>query len=180
MEGDIVQVERETWDWEKGAIVPASEKTDFDPAVLPDFLANDASGEFYEEEPFLFFAAESFDLYHVAENYVQMLLDMGYEITETEEKTTRSFEIFCWYLSHPDVDGSIVNKKGQVCVKHQLSHLSGFEGTYIEISMGSGKCSHCNGTDQVKRLFAGTNTWLTQNCLSCSFGKCSFCNGRGY
>lgn len=206
IEGDLVAAQLEVW---KGNAGQTS-----DPSVLPDFLKLDTSGEFVYETDSLaslivFFAKGSFDLRYVAEDYVQALIDMGYKVTDTETKKTRSFDIFRWYLSHPDVDGALVNRKGQVCIKYQLSDLSGCEGTYLSIEHGSGityggdiiknthdnrsdsddwcsacdgtgKCSHCKGTGQKKRLQPGTSTWLTQDCTSCTQGKCSFCNGRGY
>ena len=44
---------------------------------------------------------------------------------------------------------------------------------------GSGRCSRCNGTDEVKKFQAGLG-WVEQNCTSCTNGRCRSCGGKGY
>ncbi len=208
LDSRVVQIKGEVW-----------ELAYADPSVLPDFLQYDASGKFYqrdaEAENEASFRAECGDVRYVAENYVQMLLNMGYQIADTGKNSGKGLDVYAWYLNHDAVEGSEVkgsaggrNGYGQVFVKYNNTTLgnktyttilikfgSGISyggNTVVEIDEdgllaepcsacgGSGKCSHCNGTDQVKRLQAGTNTWVNQNCTYCSLGKCSFCNGRGH
>ncbi len=43
---------------------------------------------------------------------------------------------------------------------------------------GSGRCTHCDGDDEVKKFQAGLG-WVEQNCTFCTGGRCRHCGGSG-
>ena len=44
---------------------------------------------------------------------------------------------------------------------------------------GSGRCTHCNGSDRRDKFQAGVG-WVEQNCTFCSGGRCASCGGDGW
>lgn len=64
----------------------------------------------------------------------------------------------------------------------QTGSSSSSSSSWCIACSGSGKCSTCSGTGKVKEYMAGTTTWLSQTCTSCSpvgSGKCRTCRGTG-
>jgi hypothetical protein len=187
---------------------PASKPSSSDPSVLPDFLAHDASGKFEQVKAawadMAVFAADDSSLRYVAENYVQILKDMGYTVVDTEEKQKETFDVYRWYMANSAVNAETIEGNAQIYVKimyykdKQHSEITvaygdgiTYGGDVMTGSSGSndfwdtcsacggdGKCNICNGTDTVQRFQAGIG-WVDQNCTSCSGGRCPFCGGTG-
>ena len=187
---------------------PVSKPSNSDPSVLPDFLAHDASGKFEQVKAawadMAVFAADDSSLSYVAENYVQVLKDMGYTVVDTEEKQKETFNVYRWYMANSAVNAETIEGNAQIYVKimyyknKQHSEITVAYGdgiTYGGDMMtgsggsndfwdtcsacgGDGKCNICNGSDTVSRFQAGIG-WVSQDCTSCSGGRCSFCYGTG-
>ena len=187
---------------------PEPQPSNSDPSVLPDFLAHDASGKFEQVKAaysdMAVFAADDSSLSYVAENYVQVLKDMGYTVVDTEEKQKETFNVYRWYMANSAVNAETIEGDAQIYVKimyykdEQYSEITVAYGdgiTYGGDMMtgsggsndfwdtcsacgGDGKCNICNGSDTVSRFQAGIG-WVSQDCTSCSGGRCSFCGGTG-
>lgn len=207
-------VQAEIWDQPLTEVVytPEPEPEVSDPAVLPDFLAHDSSDSFRLEttssDDVVAFLSDNASVRHVTENYVQLLLDMGYYVTDTEEKSY----LYRWYLTHDDVGGGTVQGSAQVCVKHMTYTTFGKTKTEVSITFGSGvtyagdsktgsgggsgtssgssdtrtPCSICNRTGNCQTCGGDGYLWSSaadkenRNCYSCRNGKCTNCNGTGW
>ncbi len=152
-----------------------------DPSLLPDFLAHDSSESFYQgttsSDDVVAFLSEEDSVRYVTEDYVQLLLDMGYRISDTEEKSNQFMEVYRWYLTHDDVGGTAVEGSAQVCVKHMLHIPYKSDDPYTEVSItfGSGITYADDGkTDSGSS--ADDDFWAV--CSACNGSKkCSHCRG---
>lgn len=109
----VTLVQAETW--EAPAEEPESAPEVSDPAILPDFLEHDTSDSFRQgttsSNDVVAFLSEADSVRDVTEGYVQLLLDMGYWVSDTEEKSNQFMDVYRWYLTHDDVGGTAVSGK---------------------------------------------------------------------
>lgn len=173
--------------------VPPEEPEPAGPEDIPDFLENDSSGAFRAGtsafDHAVCFLADDNIYYKAAEDYVQLLVDMGYQITGTDEKVKRTFNRMQWNLYHPDLDCPTIEEKTHVRVKHLAKDSEGKRST--EISIGYAIGITYGGEEQYGGGggggFSGGN-WDPKEpdhaklpCLTCGgSGDCKECGGYGY
>lgn len=172
---------------------PSPEPEPQGPEVLPDFLAQDFAGDFragtsaYDHA--VCFLAAGDDHFEVAEAYVQLLLDMGYRITKTDEKVKRTYSRYQWNLYHDGVDSTTIEDDTHVRVKILSRANDGDPKT--EISIGYGIGIIYGGDEQYQggggdgSTGGGNGTYVPDHsklpCLTCGGdGNCTTCGGDGY
>ncbi|MBQ8144669.1 MAG: hypothetical protein IJ452_00810 [Butyricicoccus sp.] len=121
-----------------------SEPSVSDPAVLPDFLANDSSGAFRmlnrSRTGSVSYLADNYRLEYIAEEYMKLLEKIGYKVVYEEDaigsyrsgtkQTRRDFE-------HDGVNADILDSsKGQVCII--ITTESTWNETFVEIFYSDG------------------------------------------
>ena len=170
-----------------------------DPSVLPDFMVYGASAGFRQgttsSDNVVALLSEEDSVRDTTEEYVQRLLDMGYRITDTEEKANQYMDVYRWYLTHDAVGGSTVEGSAQVCVKHMLHIPYQSDDPYTEVSItfgsgvtyagdsasgsgSSGSGSSGSGSSSSRDTF--TPEFAKLDCLKCrGDGDCNTCNGYG-
>ncbi len=161
-----------------------------DPSVIPDFLAHDSSGSFYQRttssDNVVGFLSEEDSVRYVTEDYVQLLLDMGYYISDTEEKSNQFMDVYRWYLTHDDVGGSTVEGSAQVFVKHMLHipYKSDDPYTTVSITFGSGVTYEGDSQTGSGSGSGGSGSGSSSARTPCSIcnrtGDCQTCGGDGY
>ncbi len=159
-----------------------------DPSVLPDILPLDSTHTLYQgttsSRNVVAFLTKRGDVRSVADDYLKLLLDMGYRVTDTEEKSSRYMELCRWYLTHDEVGGSTVEGSAQVCLKAMLNiSYFGYEYTEISITYGSG-VTYAGGTQNgsgASGSSGGGNNDTRTPCSICNrTGDCQTCGGDGY
>lgn len=172
---------------------PSPEPVPQGPSVIPDFLAQKFTGDFragtsaYDHA--VCFLASGDQHFEVAEAYVQLLLDMGYRITKTDEKVKRTYSRYQWNLYHDGVDSSTIEDDTHVRVKILSRANDGNPKT--EISIGYGDGIIYGGDEQYQGgggSSGGGSGWdpyvpdhSKLPCLTCGGdGSCTTCGGDGY
>ena len=152
-----------------------------DPAVLPDFLAHDSSGEYRllgESRPDkAIYQADTIDAAYVAEAYVELLKEQGYTVV-SEDITTYSTDndkTFKWFLSHSSVDADDVvdDSPGQVRVK--LNAYDTSNKSVVSVTFSEGITMENYGNEGSSSDISNGSGYA--DCPSCYGGKCTACNG---
>ena len=191
----VTPVQAETWsgDGKEEPEDAAQGSAMNDPSVLPDFLDYGASAGFRQgttsSDDAVVFLSEADSAWDVAEAYVQRLLDMGYWVSDTEEKSNQFMDVYRWYLTHDDVDGSAVKGSAQVYVKYMISipYKSDDPHTEVSITFGSGvtyggDSKTGSGSSGGSSSSGGSFTpeFAKLDCLTCKgSGNCKTCGGYG-
>lgn len=152
-----------------------------DPAVLPDFLAHDSSGEYQlldESRPDkAIYQADTIDAAYVAEAYVELLKEQGYTVVSEDIITyaTDNDETFKWFLSHVSVDADNVldDSPGQVFVKLNVYDTS--NKSVVSVSFSEGITMEDYGSGESSSDVSTGGGYV--DCPSCSGGNCTACNG---
>ena len=179
-----------------------------DPAVLPDFLKTGTDYEVSSNTTtyWRIYTADHMDISAV-EAYIQQLLDMGYTIVHTEERSNSLGGMYrLWEFAHMDVDADAISTHGaQVTVEsmtygewdeqgldiefsHDItmdsnsisSEPSSTGGGYVDCpSCSGGNCTACNGSKGEYSYSPGLDReW--EECWKCNgTGDCSRCGGDG-
>jgi len=172
---------------------PTPQPQKIGPEVIPDFLEHDISGVFRAGTSAfgnaVCFLADGNDHFAVAEAYVQLLVDMGYRITKTDEKVKRTWSRYQWNLYHDGVDSETIEDDTHVRVKILSRANDGNPKT--EISIGYGEGITYGGEEQYGGGGGGSGgggSWdpyipdhSKLPCLDCDgTGDCDECGGYGY
>jgi len=172
---------------------PTPEPQKTGPEVIPDFLEHDISGAFRAGTSAfgnaVCFLADGNDHFAVAEAYVQLLVNMGYRITKTDEKVKRTWNRYQWNLYHDGVDSETIEDDTHVRVKILSRANDGDPKT--EISIGYGEGITYGGEEQYQGGGGGSSggggwdPYVPDHsklpCLTCGGdGDCNTCGGDGY
>ena len=172
---------------------PEPEPEPAGPEVIPDFLENDISGVFRAGnsafDHAVCFLANDTTYYSAAEAYVQLLIDMGYTLSDTEEKSMRTWSRMQWDLYYEGKDWDTIDDNAHVRVKHLASDRDGERKT--EISITYSEDITYGGDEQFKGGGGGGGSsggsWNPNlpdhsklQCLTCDgSGDCPSCGGHG-
>lgn len=152
-------------------------------AELPNFLKNDASRRFEFKdgyESLIFTApAQEGELDYVAEDYVQLLVEQGYEVVFENDDTS-----YWWVLKHPEVSGVVRIKSldlGKTIGSYEVEigmtediTMDGLKSSQSNVSSNSG--NEWSGSD--RETFKPDHSKL--DCLTCGGdGDCTKCGGDG-
>lgn len=163
------------------------------PAILPDFMEYDSSGLFSQGTSIydnsVVFTARNSDVEYVAKEYLQMLEDMGYYLTDEVKKESRSFYKYEWYLTHDEIGGSTIRDTAQVGVNCMVVHSK--DRPRVEVSIGygdgvtyGGDIPNGTGGGDSSSASGGSSYQPDHSklqCLTCrGSGSCGKCGGSGY
>lgn len=181
---------------------PGPEVTD--PSVLPDFLANDLSGKytFWEEsnDHKLTFEALDFDVAYVAEEYVELLTNMGYTVVYTEQDDHSSSlggEMLLWDLQHNDVRADALRSQSTGQVRVKVNSYTAWDKCTIVVEFSDGitmegfsggtggssdddfwdECSACHGSGDCTHCGGDDKVSKFQAGIGWVELNCTFCSG---
>ena len=180
---------------------PAPEPEVTDPSVLPDFLAHDSSGKFEmlseSRTGEALYKADSDQLKYVAEDYMDLLAEMGYTVVYEydNEHTSSTTTIRDLYHSGVDAGAVLDDSEGQVRVHINtytrwnetdvaIFYSDGITMENFDGGSGSGggsdddffdECDWCDGSGKCgtcggsgdDRKFQAGLGWVEQNCFDC-------------
>ena len=145
-----------------------------DPAVLPDFLQTGTDYEVSSSTTshMKVYTADNMDISAV-ETYLDLLLDMGYEVVHTEEDDNSWGGVYrLWEFAHVDVEVDSISTHGaQVTVESSTYGKWDDQTLTIEFSDGLSM-----GGDDSIHVSSSTGGGYA-DCPSCSGGNCTACNG---
>jgi len=154
-----------------------------DPAVLPDFLEHDPTGQFYmlsdSREGEALYKADALQVSYVVEQYMELLTELGYSLV-WEYDNTHDYSVTCWRdFYHSNVDAAPVedDSTGQVRVAYNLYydwnevHVAIYYSDGITMENGADYSGSSGGSGSSDDDFFDT-------CSACHGSKdCTHCGG---